>query len=169
MFSFKRSAAQAAVFLCLAGIQAAHAASDTALLERGRYLASIMDCAGCHTTGALRGQPDPARYLGGSDVGLEIPGLGIFYPPNLTGDPETGLGAWTAEEIVAAVRSGVRPDGRELAPVMPWPSYGALTDEDATALAAFIKSLPAVRFKVPDPVGAGQPAPLPYLTVAVPE
>jgi len=75
-----------------------------ARLERGEYLARIMDCGGCHTTGALKGQPDQARYLAGSDVGFELPGLGIFYPPNLTGDVETGLGAWSEEEIVAAVR-----------------------------------------------------------------
>ena len=59
-------------------------------------------------------------------------------------------------EIVAAVRTGVRPDGRELAPVMPWHSYGALTDADAKALAAFIKSLPAFSHKVPGPFGPGQ-------------
>ncbi|MGF1607799.1 MAG: c-type cytochrome [Kiloniellales bacterium] len=169
-----RSAALAAVFLCLgagsvAWPQAASAASDAALLARGQYLASIMDCTGCHTTGALRGQPDPARYLAGSDVGFEIPDLGIFYPPNLTSDAETGLGDWTAEQIIAAVRSGERPDGRQLVPIMPWPSYGVLTDEDAAALAAFLKSLPALRFQVPEPVGPGQPAPLPYFSVVVPE
>jgi mono/diheme cytochrome c family protein len=168
MLTHTRSAALAALLLCL-GTARVVLASDAALMERGRYLTSIMDCSGCHTTGALRGQPDAARHLAGSDVGFEIPGLGIFYPPNLTSDPETGLGAWTAAQIITAVRTGERPDGRQLVPVMPWPSYSALNDADAAALAAFIKSLPPVRFQVPDPVGAGQPAPLPYLSVVVPE
>jgi mono/diheme cytochrome c family protein len=60
--------------------------------DRGAYLVRIMDCSGCHTPGALKGQADESRYLGGADAGFEIPGLGIFYPPNLTPDPETGLG-----------------------------------------------------------------------------
>jgi mono/diheme cytochrome c family protein len=142
-------------------------AADAAL-ERGAYLARIMDCGGCHTTGALRGQPDPALYLAGADVGFEVPGLGIFYPPNLTGDVETGLGGWSAAEIVAAVRTGVRPDGRTLAPIMPYHAYGMLTDDDAGALAAYLKSLAPIRNKAPDPAGPGAAAPAPYLTLKVP-
>jgi hypothetical protein len=49
-------------------------------IKRGEYLAAITDCTGCHTLGALQGKPDNGRYLAGSDVGLELPGLGIFYP-----------------------------------------------------------------------------------------
>jgi mono/diheme cytochrome c family protein len=136
--------------------------------DRGAYLARIMDCGGCHTTGALRGEPDPAFYLAGSDVGFELPGLGILYPPNLTGDVETGLGAWTDQEVAAAVRTGMRPDGRMLVPVMPYYSYNALTDDDAAALASFIKSLPAVRNKAPDPAAPDGPAPAPYLSLEIP-
>ncbi len=83
---------------------------------RGEYLVSIMDCGGCHTPGVFLGKPDMARFLGGSEVGFQIPGLGIFYPPNLTPDPETGLGRWSEADIIRAVRTGVRPDGRQLAP-----------------------------------------------------
>jgi mono/diheme cytochrome c family protein len=136
--------------------------------DRGAYLARIMDCGGCHTPGALRGQPDASRYLGGSDVGFEIPGLGIFYPPNLT-DHATGLAAWSEDDIIAAVRTGVRPDGRQLIPIMPYHSYSALTDEDARALARFIKSTRPVDNKVPDPVGPGGKPPLPYLAPKMPE
>jgi len=148
-------------------LSAAALAADPEL-ERGEYLARIMDCGGCHTPGALKGQPDQARYLAGADVGFELPGLGIFYPPNLTGDVETGLGAWTEDEVVAAVRTGVRPDGRMLVPVMPYHSYGALTDDDARALAAFLKSLAPVAHKAPDPAGPGEPAPAPYLSLKMP-
>lgn len=143
----------------------ATAASAANPVTRGAYLATIMDCAGCHTSGALIGQPDPKSHLAGSDVGFGAPGLGIFYPPNLTPDQETGLGGWSEGDIVTAVRTGVRPDGRELAPMMPWRSYAMLTDEDALALAAYLKSLPPVRHQAPPPTGPGEKAPGPYLSV----
>ena len=135
--------------------------------RRGEYLATIMDCGGCHTPGALTGQPDPRRHLGGSTVGFQIPALGIFYPPNLTPD-ETGLGAWSARDIMTAVRTGVRPDGRVLVPVMPYHNYGKLTDADASALAAYLKSLKPIRHKAPSIVGPTEKATAPYLTVVVP-
>ncbi len=92
--------------------------------QRGEYLATIMDCTGCHTPGTFLGKPDMQRYLGGSEVGFQIPGLGIFYPPNLTPDPETGLGKWSEADVIKAVRTGVRPDRRQLAPIMPYHFYG---------------------------------------------
>jgi mono/diheme cytochrome c family protein len=156
-----------ATFLCAACMSVPAGFAD-AQDDRGAYLARIMDCGGCHTPGALKGQPDMSRYLGGSDVGFEIPGLGIFYPPNLTSDA-TGAGSWSEEEIMTAVRTGVRPDGRQLIPIMPYHSYSALTDEDARALARFLKSAKPVSNEVPDPVGPGQKAPLPYLTLKMPE
>src|SRR5882724_3967105 len=85
--------------------------------ERGKYLVTLGGCTDCHTPGYFFGKPDTARYLGGSEVGFEIPGLGIFHGPNLTSDPETGLGSWTDAQIAAAITTGKRPDGRELAPI----------------------------------------------------
>jgi mono/diheme cytochrome c family protein len=137
-------------------------------LPRGEYLATIMDCGGCHTGGALAGQPDPKLHLAGSGIGFGIPGVGIFYPPNLTPDRETGLGTWSEADIIRAVRKGERPDGRLLTPVMPWPSYAALTDEDARALARYLRSLPPVRNAVPPMTGANEPPPAPYLSVVAP-
>ncbi len=125
--------------------------------DRGKYLVAIMGCSDCHTPGHFLGQPDMARFLGGSDVGFEIPGLGTFYGANLTTDPETGIGQWTEAEIVTALRTGVRPDGRQLAPAMPWMGYAALTDADARAIAAFLKSLPPIRNDAPGPFGPGEP------------
>ena len=148
----------------LGGVAAAKAA-DT---QRGAYLATIMDCGGCHTGGALSGQADPALQLAGSDVGFGVPGLGIFYPPNLTPDHETGLGRWTPADIVKAGRTGERPDGRELAPVMPWRAYAALTDDDALALATYLKSLPPVRHRTPPPTGPEEKPAAPYLGVFMP-
>jgi mono/diheme cytochrome c family protein len=138
-------------------------------VKRGEYLAAVMDCTGCHTDGALLGKPDPARRLAGSEVGFQLPGLGIFYPPNLTPDAETGLGKWSEAEIVKAVRSGVRPDGRVLAPVMPYQSYARLTDADAQALAAYLKSLAPVRHQAPAMVGPSEKPIAPYLGVVMPE
>lgn len=144
------------------------AAADTAKLKRGEYLSHIMDCGGCHTTGALAGKPDPAMYLAGSTVGFQIPGLGIFYPPNLTPDKATGLGTWSEADIVKAVRTGERPDGRMLVPVMPYHSYSKLTDADANALAAYLKSLKPIAHQAPAMVGANGKASAPYLGVVMP-
>ncbi len=141
----------------------------TSRLKRGEYLVTIMDCAGCHTPGALRGQPDMARPLGGSDIGFQIPNVGTFYPPNLTPDVETGLGNWSEADIIKAVRAGTRPDGRILVPIMPYHSYAKLTDADARALAAYLKSIKMVHNKAPALAGASEKPSAPYLAVVVPE
>ncbi len=126
-------------------------------VERGRYLVQIGGCTDCHTPGNFLGHPDMARFLGGSDVGFAVPGLGVFVGPNLTPDNDTGLGRWTVPQIVDAITTGVRPDGRILAPPMPWRNLSALTHEDALAIAAYLKSLPAVSHKVEGPLGPGEP------------
>lgn len=125
-------------------------------IERGKYLVSIIPCTDCHTPGALRRKPDMTRYLGGSDVGFEIPGLGIFYGANLTPDKATGLGDWTIQQIATAIRTGKRPDGSKLAPAMPVASFKHLTRSDALAIAAYLKTLPPVRHKVPGPFGPSE-------------
>lgn len=156
----------AAVALCAS---TATGFADDETMARGAYFAAIMDCGGCHTRGALLGKPDPALALAGSEVGFHIPGLGVFWPPNLTSDEATGLGGWTVEEIAAAVTDGVRPDGRVLAPAMPSHAYRALTADDALALATYIKSLPPKPFAdEPAPVADPTEAKAPYLTVAFP-
>lgn len=133
---------RAAVFgvLTVAALVAPAVAQD---IERGRYLVNLGGCTDCHTPGHLLGKPDNGRYLAGSEVGFEIPGLGVFYGPNLTPDKETGLGSWTDKQIITAIRTGERPDGRLLAPVMPWQAFASLTDADATAMVAYLKHLPA--------------------------
>lgn len=137
-------------------------------IERGRYLAQISGCSDCHTPGYFLGNPDMDRFLGGSDVGFEVPGIGSVYGPNLTPDDTTGLGKWSADDIVLAVRTGMTPDGRVLVPVMPWPNLAALTDEDAYAIAAFLRSLDPVSHAVPDPVPPGDPVPSFVLRVIPP-
>lgn len=148
----------------------AASAADDAKLKRGQYLTTIMGCADCHTPGVFLGKPDFARNLAGSDVGFAIPGLGYFWGPNLTPDDATGLGAWSEDEIVAALRTGARPDGRILAPSMPWRGYGVLTDDDAYAIAAYLKSMAPIRNDAEvAPVGWGETPKAPYQTVVMPE
>lgn len=137
-------------------------------VARGEYLVTVMSCTDCHTPGHFFGKPDMTKYLGGSDVGFAIPGLGYFYGSNLTPSDEHGLGKWSTTEIVTALRTGVRPDGRVLAPVMPWMSFAKLTDDDAFAIAAFLKSMPAVDNAAPPPTGWGETPPAPYHQVTMP-
>ena len=92
----------------------------------GRYVVQTAGCNDCHTPGYFLGKPDTGRFLGGSEVGFEIPDQGVFYGSNLTPDRETGLGRWSTQEIVTAITTGQRPDGRVLAPVMPWNAFSNL-------------------------------------------
>ena len=124
------------------------AMADEAQIARGRYLVTIAGCSDCHTPGALVGAPDMKRYLGGSNVGFSIPTQGVFVGQNPTPDKETGLGNWTDEQIVTAIRKGKRPDGSELSGVMPYAALSHLTDEDASAVVALLRSLTPVSNKV---------------------
>ena len=104
----------------------------------------------------------------GLAFGQWIPSLGYFYGANLTPDTETGLGSWTTAQIVAAITQGVRPDGRILAPIMPWHSFANMTPDDAEAVALYLQSLPPVKHKVPGPFGASEKPTAPYMTVVMP-
>jgi mono/diheme cytochrome c family protein len=142
--------------------------SNEQQVARGKYLVAVIGCADCHTAGYFFGKPDMPHALGGSDVGFEIPQLGVFVAPNLTSDPETGLGDWTREQIVAALQTGKRPDGRELAPIMPWRDLASLTRDDAMAIAAYLKSLPPIKNKVAGPFGAGVRPTVPVMKIVAP-
>ena len=137
-------------------------------VTRGEYLVRFGGCNDCHTPGYFLGKPDPSRFLGGSNVGFDLPGTGTFVGPNLTPDKETGLGTWTRDEIITAIRTGVRPDGRILAPIMPWRAFAGLTKSDAGAIADYLKSLPPVSHKVEGPFGPGDTPPVPRMMVVFP-
>jgi hypothetical protein len=79
--------------------------------------------------------------------------LGTFVGRNLTPDKETGLGNWTDDQIIAAFTTGVRPNGRKFAPIMPWQELAHLDREDALAIVACLRSLPPVKHAVPGPFG----------------
>ncbi len=95
----------AAALIIAAGVS--HA--DETPVERGKYLVTFGGCNDCHTPGYFFGKPDMARMLGGSEVGFEIPGLGVFHGPNLTPDPEPGLGKWSSRKIATAITTGNAP------------------------------------------------------------
>ena len=125
-------------------------------IARGEGLSWSMGCNDCHTPGTFYGAPDTTRLLSGSELGWTGP-WGTSYPRNLTPDPETGIPNWTEDQIVTAFRTGHRPDGSVLNPPMPWPAYSRTTDEDAHALAAYIKSLRPIKHQAPAVVPPGQP------------
>jgi mono/diheme cytochrome c family protein len=141
--------------LAAAGLSAA-AYADDAQVARGKYLVNVIGCNDCHTPGALLGKPDMAKFLGGSDVAFMVPGLGAFLGPNLTPDDATGLGKWTPEQIVTAFTTGKTPDGRILAPVMPYQNFANMTPADAQAVALYLKSLPPISHQVPGPFGPNE-------------
>lgn len=136
-------------------------------------MVSLLGCGNCHTDGALSGQPDPALVLAGSKVGiaysnpLENDHPGVVYPSNLTPDWETGLGGWSVERIAIMLRSGINNHGGQSSPVMPWQAYSRLSEEDASAIAMYLKSLPPVQHEVPDRVRPGRAAEHPYVHFGV--
>ncbi len=140
------------VVAAILGASAA-ALADDGEIARGKYLVTIGGCNDCHTPGALLGKPDFSRALGGSEVGFAIPGLGVFAGPNLTPDKETGLGNWTDDQIISAMTAGTTPEGRRLAPIMPYEALSHLTSDDARAIVAYLRSLPSVKNAVPGPFG----------------
>jgi cytochrome c553 len=127
------------------GSAAAAPAQDPALVERGAYIAKAGGCLVCHTGMGPTG-PDLANPGAG---GLEMAEkVGTWRSPNITPDKGTGIGNWTDEQIIAAVREGVRPDGTKLYPIMPYMNFNVLTDDDSKALVAFLRSLKPVERQV---------------------
>lgn len=156
---------------------AAHAAdkpADTQQLARGAYLVRAMGCADCHTPlkdGPKGPEPDTGRGLSGHPQGpaLQAPSntsgpwiwggsgsntafwgpWGVSYAANLTPDA-TGLGPWTVEQFVQAMRTGKHAGtGRPIAPPMPWQAFGQLNDQDLRAVFAHLKAQPPVSNAVP--------------------
>lgn len=135
-------------------------------LERGAYLVSIMDCGGCHVPRGPNGAPVPGAGLTGGTVGFEIPGLGVFWPSNLTPD-SSGLGGWSEADIVRTLKTGTTPDGRMLAPIMPFPAYAAMDPADLAAIAAYLLSLEPQARTSQDAVADAGAARLPFYRVTM--
>jgi mono/diheme cytochrome c family protein len=112
-----------------------------ALIERGKYLARAGNCGACHT------RENGELYAGG--VAFDTP-FGKIYSANITPDADTGIGTWTSEQFLRSLRKGVRPNGELLYPVFPYTAFTKVTDEDDAALFAYLRSIPAVRYEVPE-------------------
>jgi mono/diheme cytochrome c family protein len=108
-------------------------------VERGRYLATVADCAACHT------RPGGKAFAGA--VPLQTP-FGTLVGPNITPDRTAGIGSWTDDEFVSALREGRGRDGIRLYPAMPYPAYTKMTREDALAIRAYLRTIDPVADKV---------------------
>lgn len=118
--------------------------------ERGGYLVNtLMTCNNCHTPMGPQG-PDFSKALSGG-LTFDEPPFKVTAP-NITSDPETGIGKWTDAQIKTLLRKGVRPDGVKLAPVMPTGFYEMLTEKDMDAIVAYLRTVKAVKNQVPAPV-----------------
>src|SRR6516225_394612 len=102
-------------------------------IERGRYLAILSDCASCHTV-PNSNQP----FAGGRPI--ETP-FGNIAAPNITPDPETGIGSWSDDQFDAVVRKGLRRDGSRLYPAMPYNTYTKMSRDDVLAIRAYLNKL----------------------------
>jgi mono/diheme cytochrome c family protein len=110
----------------------------------GRRVFFAGGCESCHKS---PGQDDPLRLGGGLE--LKTP-FGSFYPPNISSDPIDGIGAWRPVDVANALLSGVSPDGRHFYPAFPYASYRRMTPKDVADLAAFLRTLPAVKGRAPE-------------------
>lgn len=126
----------------------AQAKSD--LVERGGYLVNtVMTCNNCHTPMGPNG-PDFSKALSG--------GITFDEPPfkvtgsNITQDKETGIGNWTDAQIKHLLRTGQRPNGVQVAEVMPTSFYKIITDRDMDAIVAYLRTVKPVKNQVPEPV-----------------
>src|SRR5215216_8060561 len=148
-------------------------------LQRGEYLVTIGGCNDCHTPlvmGSNGPEPDMTRALSGhpQDRAVKAPATvsepwggsfaptltawsgpwGVSFTANLTPDPETGvLRDFTEQQFIQTMRTGRHQgQGRQILPPMPWQNYGRMTDDDLKAVFAYLRQIPAVRNKVPDPI-----------------
>jgi hypothetical protein len=154
------------------------AAESRARIERGRHLVLTSGCNDCHTPwkmGASGPEPDMTRMLSGHPESMELPPApaaappwliaavatntawagpwGVSFTANLTPDKETGLGSWTQTEFVQTIRTGRHLGrGRPVLPPMPIPAYSNFTDEELAAIFAYLRSIPALKNRVPQPI-----------------
>ena len=165
----------------LFGAAAPSVAADTAgaKVERGRYLVHTSGCHDCHTPmkmGANGPEWDMERMLSGHPEALKMPPApklpegpwlisvaatgtayagpwGVSFTANLTPDADTGLGRWSVQDFKNTIRTGRRLGrGREILPPMPIPVYKNFTDADLEAIYAYLRTIPAVRNRVPEPL-----------------
>jgi mono/diheme cytochrome c family protein len=120
---------------------------DATVMERGRYVIEIAAACGiCHTTRGADGQLLPNMKLAGGRIIVDRGFRAVV--PNITPDPDTGIGRWSDAEIAAAIRDGRRPDGTLIGPPMPVALYRGLSDHDLIAMVAYLRAVPPVQHAV---------------------
>lgn len=137
-------------------------------LVRGKYLVEgVMGCFGCHTDAdwSKPGAPPVAGKEGSGRVwsDQDLPWL---VASNITPDKETGIGNWSDDALARAIREGIGNDGRALFPMMPYPNYRQMSDEDLASVIAYVRSVPAVRNRLPT---TKMPFPLNFFIQNVPQ
>jgi mono/diheme cytochrome c family protein len=153
------TAGVASLAILAAGISLTRAETP---LERGTYLMhSIVACGNCHTPKGPQGDV-PGMELAGGVVFQED--VFTAVAPNITPDPETGIGKWTDAQIIAAIREGKRPDGTIIGPPMPIALYRDMADDDVKAILAYLRSVKPIankvaksQYKIPLPPSYGPP------------
>ncbi len=153
----------AVVLFALTGILTRASLAADSPVERGKYLlSSIVACGNCHTPKGPSGKAIAGKELSGGDP-IVSP---VFraVPGNITPDKQTGIGNWTDEQIVDAIRNGKRPDGTIIGPPMPIAFYRGMSDSDVKAIVAYLRTVPAISnkvekstYKIPLPPGYGPP------------
>jgi mono/diheme cytochrome c family protein len=147
--------------LCVA-IGAANTVAAQSPLERGRYLVEVLGaCGNCHTPKGPEGDL-PGKDLAG---GFQLDDtFGTWITPNITSDPDTGIGRWTDDEVIRAIREGRGRDGKTLGPPMPFDMYRRLADSDVRAMVVYLRTVPGVRnvvrrsrYAIPLPASYGPP------------
>lgn len=154
--------------------------TEQQMIERGKFLVTVASCDDCHTpknfgpngpeldlTRRFSGHPENSRLVPvdttligpwvyfASDLTAAIGPWGVSFSANLTPDNETGIGTWQPEMFVNALKTGKHlgvTDGRPILPPMPWQAISNLPEEDLKSIFMYLKTLPAVKNKVPDPL-----------------
>lgn len=154
--------------------------TEQEMIKHGKYLVTVGGCDDCHTPknfGPNGPELDVAKRLSGhpegsqlapvdtsligpyvyfsSDLTAAIGPWGITYSANLTPEMSTGIGSWQPEMFINAMRTGKHlgvKEGRPILPPMPWENLNRLSDEDLKAMFMYLKTLPAIKNKVPDPM-----------------
>src|SRR5579872_2902343 len=122
-----------------------------ARLQRGQYLVEHVSlCYGCHTAFDAKDRDVPQFLVarGAGQVMVDEKGFRVVAP-NITPDPETGIGRWTDDELARAIREGISRDGRALFPMMPYQSFRHMSDEDLASVIVYLRSQPPARHVLP--------------------
>lgn len=170
-------------FIAFMGCESQTNLTEEDPVKRGEYLVTVGGCHDCHSP-KVEGPggiplPDSSRMLSGHPQDMPYPAWspedlqrnvlantnvmltawagpwGVSFTMNLTPDKETGLGEWTEEAFIQALRTGKhqgQPNGRDILPPMPWFNYREMSDRDLKAVWAYLRSLPPIKNQVPLPV-----------------